>query len=323
MIKMNGLEEGRRVFDIEINALKKTREMLDETFQNILNLIVTCKGKVIVTGIGKSGHIAAKMAATFASLGTPSFYIHSAEAMHGDLGMISENDIVIAVSFSGESDEIINILLNIKMIGATIVAITGNSDSTLAKAADLVQILPKFDEACHFGLAPTSSTTAVLCYGDALAVAASAAYGFKEENFAKYHPAGSLGKKLIVKVNDLMATGEKNARIHVDETLMAAIVEMSKKGLGAVSIVDDENQLIGLITDGDLRCQLEKKANIYSMTVDEIMTSSPKIIFANSFAFEALKIMKKYNISCLPVVDGGKLVGMIRAQDVISVGIVV
>ena len=219
------LLEGKKVFDTEIAALEKTRDALDDTFLKILDLVVNCEGKVIITGMGKPGHIAAKLAATFSSLGTPSFRLHPAEAMHGDLGMVSSNDVVIAISFSGESDEIVRILPNMKMIGATLIGITGNPNSTLAKASDVVQVLPKFEEACYLGLAPTSSTTAVLCYGDALAVVASGIYGFKDVDFGKFHPAGSLGKKLILKVDDLMAKNDKNAKVHVSVPLKDAIVE--------------------------------------------------------------------------------------------------
>ena len=247
---MDKLTEAHRVFDIEINALGKTRDTLDETFVQILDLITGCKGKVIITGMGKPGHIGSKIAATFASLGTPSFFLHPGEAMHGDLGMISSNDVVIAISYSGESDEIVRILPNIKMIGATLVGITGNAKSTLAQAADVVQVLPEFKEACYLGLAPTSSTTSVLCYGDALAVVASGIYGFKDADFGKFHPAGSLGKKLILKVDDLMAKDDKNAKIHINVSLKDAIVELSKKGLGLVAVVDDEDNLLGVITDG-------------------------------------------------------------------------
>ena len=189
---MDKLAEARRVFDIEIGALEKTKEVLNDTFVQILDLITNCTGKVIVTGMGKPGHIGTKIAATFASLGTPSFFLHPGEAMHGDLGMISANDVVVAISYSGESDEIVHILPNIKMIGATLVGITGNEKSSLAEASDIVQVLPKFNEACYLGLAPTSSTTTVLCYGDALAVVASGIYGFKDVDFGKFHPAGSL-----------------------------------------------------------------------------------------------------------------------------------
>lgn len=316
------LLEGKKVFDTEIVALEKTRDALDDTFLKILDLVVNCEGKVIITGMGKPGHIAAKLAATFSSLGTPSFRLHPAEAMHGDLGMVSSNDVVIAISFSGESDEIVKILPNIKMIGATLIGITGNPNSTLAKASDVVQVLPKFEEACYLGLAPTSSTTAVLCYGDALAVVASGIYGFKDVDFGKFHPAGSLGKKLILKVDDLMAKCEKNAVVHISVTLKDAIIELSKKGLGAVSIIDDNQKLLGIITDGDLRRQLEKGADIYNMKVEEVMSKKPVTIDKEKLAVEALHIMKEKNISCLIVTDEDKAIGTIRLQDIIGVGIV-
>ena len=319
---MDRLVEAKKVFDTEIAALEKTRDALDDTFLKILDLVVNCKGKVIITGMGKPGHIAAKLAATFASLGTPSFRLHPAEAMHGDLGMVSANDVVIAISFSGESDEIVRILPNIKMIGATLVGITGNANSTLAKASDIVQVLPKFEEACYLGLAPTSSTTAVLCYGDALAVIASGIYGFKDVYFGKFHQAGSLGKKLILKVDDLMAKDDKNAKVHISLPLKNAIIELSKKGLGAVSVVDDDGKLLGIITDGDLRRQLEKSADIYGMKVEEIMSSNPFTVEKDRLAIDALKIMKDKNISCLIVTENGEAIGTIRLQDIIGVGIV-
>lgn len=319
---MDILAEGRRVFDIEIEALKRTRDALDEKFVSILNLIINCTGKVIISGMGKPGHIAAKLAATFASLGTPAFFLHPGEAMHGDLGMISSNDIVIAISYSGESDEIVNILPNIKIIGATLVAITGNADSTLARVADVMQVLPDFDEACYLGLAPTSSTTSVLCYGDALAVVASGLYGFKDTDFGKFHPAGSLGKKIVLKVDNLMAYADKNATVHINVTLKDAIVELSKKGLGIVSIIDSEDRLLGVITDGDLRRQLEKEADIYSLVVEDIMTKNPIVIQTGKLAVEALTILKEKNISCMPVLDKDRVVGTIRIQDIIGIGII-
>ena len=319
---MSVLEEAKKVFDIEIEALKKTRDSLDGTYVDILDAITACNGKVIVTGMGKPGHIAAKIAATFASLGTPSFRLHPAEAMHGDLGMVSSNDIVIAISFSGESDEIVRILPNIKMIGAKLIGITGNPNSTLAQHADIVQILPKFDEACYLGLAPTSSTTVALCYGDSLAVVASGVYGFKDSNYALFHPAGSLGKKLVLKVSDLMASGDKDAKVHISVTLRDAIIELSRKGLGSVSIVDDDNNLLGIITDGDLRRQLEKGVDIYNLKVEDIMKSSPLTISETKLAVEALRIMKEKNVSCLIVTNNEKAVGTIRIQDIIGVGII-
>lgn len=319
---MDRLAEGKRVFDVEIAALEKTRDALDDTYLQILDLITKCEGKVIITGMGKPGHIAAKLAATFASLGTPAFRLHPAEAMHGDLGMISVNDIVIAISFSGESDEIVRILPNIKMIGAKLVGITGNPNSTLAKASDLVQVLPEFEEACYLGLAPTSSTAAALCYGDSLAVVASSVYGFTDTDFGKFHPAGSLGKKLILKVDDLMTKGDNNAKVHAHVPLRDAIIELSKKGLGAVSVVDNDNNILGIITDGDLRRQLEKGVDVYSLMVDDIMYTKPSTISKDKLAIEALKVMKEKNISCLLVSEEQKAIGTIRLQDIIGVGIV-
>lgn len=319
---MDKLQEGKRVFDIEIAALQKTRDALDDVFVQILDMVTSCKGKVIITGMGKPGHIATKMAATFASLGTPSFCLHPAEAMHGDLGMISANDIVIAISYSGESDEIVRILPNIKMIGAKLVAITGNVNSTLAHMADVVQVLPKFEEACCLGLAPTSSTTTVLCYGDALAVVASGVYGFRDVDFGKFHPAGALGKKLLLRVSNLMETGENNAIVHVDATLMDAIVKLSDKGLGIVSVTDDEENLCGVITDGDLRRQLNNRVDIYGLNVKDVMTCNPKTIQMKQMAIEALQMMKEKNINALPVLDGNRVVGTIRLQSIIQAGIV-
>lgn len=319
---MDKLAEARRVFDIEIQALEKTRDALDNTFVKILELVTNCTGKVVVIGMGKPGHIATKMAATFASLGTPSFCLHPGEAMHGDLGMISANDVVIAISYSGESDEIIQIIPSIKLIGAVLVGITGNADSSLAHMSDIVQVLPPFKEACYLGLAPTSSTTAELCYGDALAVVASAVYGFKDADFGRFHPAGTLGKKLVLKVSDLMEQGEQNATVRVSDPLKTAIIELSKKALGAVTVVDDENNLCGIITDGDLRRQLQKGVNIYSMRVNEIMTCRPLTITKEKLAIEALKQMKERNITCLVVTEGTKAIGMIRLTNIVGAGIV-
>lgn len=319
---MDELVEAKRVFDIEIEALKKTKDILDDTFVHILKLITKCKGKVIVTGMGKPGHIATKMAATFSSLGTPSFFLHPAEAMHGDLGMISKDDVVIAISYSGESDEIVRILPEIKLIGAKLICITGNSKSTLALKSDVVQILPKLKEACYLGLAPTSSTTVELCYGDALAVVASAIYGFKDAEFGKYHPAGALGKRLTYRVSDLMDWGEDNALIMMNTSLKEAIIELNKKGLGIVSVIDDSGRLRGVITEGDIRRILLHELDVYNMTVLEVMNSNPKTIGDNKLAYEALGIMKDNGISCLPVLNKNKVIGTIRLRKIIEKGII-
>jgi arabinose-5-phosphate isomerase len=274
--------------------------------------------------MGKSGHIARKIAATFSSLGTPSFYLHPGEAMHGDLGMIGAKDVVIAISHSGESDEILRILPTMKMIGATVVAITGNADSTLAKNSDLVQVMPEFKEACYLGLAPTSSTTAALCYGDAVAVVASVIYGFKDSDFGKFHPAGSLGKKLILKVDDLMAHNEEVPKVETGTLLMDAIPIMSEKGLGIISIVDENDYLLGIICDGDLRRIIEKKIDIYNVAVEEVMIKNPKTTGKDKLAVDALRFIKKHSINNLPVVDKqNRLVGTITWQQIVKAGIVV
>lgn len=318
------VEDGKRVFDTEIRALQKTREVLDETFEAIVRMIVNCEGKVIISGMGKPGHIASKLAATLSSLGTPSFCLHPAEALHGDLGMISENDIVVAISYSGESDEIVRIMPSIKMIGAKIIAITGKKDSTLAKYADMIQLLPEFEEACYLGLAPTSSTTVELCYGDAIAVVASVLNGFSKSDFGLFHPAGALGKKLIIKVSDIMAGGDDNPYVTSGTLLIDAIALMSRKGLGVVSVVDKKNKLMGLITDGDLRRIIEKRLDLYNVVVDEVMTGNPKACTGDMLAVDALNYIKKGKINNLPVVDGdNELIGTITWQMIIREGIVI
>lgn len=321
---MDILTEGKRVFDVEIEALEKTKEALDNTFVSILDAVQTCKGKVIFTGMGKPGHIATKLAATFASLGTPSFYLHPAEAMHGDLGMVSEDDVVIAISYSGESDEIVRILPNMRMIGATIIGITGNPNSTLAKFSDILQALPEFSEACNLGLAPTSSTTAVLCYGDALAVVASEQSGFTESDFGMFHPAGALGKKLVLKVSDLMAKGDEIPFVYENTMLIEAISVMSKKGLGVVSVVDDNHILKGIITDGDLRRIIEKRVDLYSVMVSDVMVKNPKNYKPDKLAVDALRYIKENSINNLPVVDDNDILcGTITWQMIIRAGIVI
>lgn len=321
---MDILTEGKRVFDAEISALEKTRDSLDDTFVQILKTVQTCPGKVIFTGIGKTGHVAKKLSATFSSLGISSFYLHPAEAMHGDLGMVSEDDVVIAISYSGESDELIHILPNIRMIGTTVIGITGNVDSTLAKFSDIIQALPEFEEACALGLAPTSSTTVAMCYGDALAVAASEVSGFTESDFGKFHPAGTLGKKLILKVEDLMVKDDDIPYVFENTLLMDAVVVMSKKGLGMVSIVDKNMKLLGIITDGDLRRIVEKHIDVYSVRVSEVMTSPAKSYHPKKLAVDALEYIKKNQINNLPIVDDSNILcGTITWQLIIRAGIVV
>lgn len=319
---MNKLSEAQKVFDIEIDALKVTRDSLDDTFVQILDEITNCRGKVIITGMGKAGHIGTKIAASLSSLGTPSFFLHPAEAMHGDLGMISSDDIVIMISYSGESDEIVHIIPNIKMMGVKLIGITGNGSSSLAKASNIVQVFPSFKEACHIGLAPTSSTTTALVYGDAMAVVASIVYGFKDLDFGKYHPAGSLGKKLILTVNDLMLQNDKLPKVTKENKLVDATLEMSKGVPGIVAIVGDDDVLEGIITDGDLRRLMQKKCDIYSLSVNEVMTKKPIVFQSGTLAVDALNEMKKKNINNAPVIDNDKFVGIISVQRIIQAGIV-
>lgn len=320
---MKIIEEGKKVFYTEIDNLILMADSIDETFKEIVSCIVSCKGKVVITGMGKSGHIARKIAATMSSLGTPSFYLHPAEALHGDLGMVAKDDIIIAISFSGESDEIINLLPSLKVIGTKIISITSNPNSTLAKNSNVTQNIPKVIEADALKIAPTSSTTVVLAYGDALAVVASKIYGFTEKSFGLYHPAGTLGKKIIYKVNDLMHKNEDNSAVLDDTTLKNAIIEMSHKGLGIVSIVDKNNILKGIITDGDLRRQLEKETNIFETNISHMMTRNPIIIHKDKMAVDALQTMKNENVSCLPVIDdNNKLVGTICLKSIVDKGLV-
>ena len=319
---MDFIECARDVFDTEIEALNQTRKALDDTFEKIVRLIINCGGKVVLCGMGKSGHIARKIAATFSSLGTPSIFLHPAEALHGDLGMISSNDVVILLSNSGESQEILHILPSIKFIGAETVAITSEKDSTLAKECDYVQIIPKVKEACALNLAPTSSTTAVLSYGDALAVAISNYHHFTEKDFAVFHPEGALGKKILIRVEDIMAKGEDMPVVKEGCKISDAIIEMSKKGLGVVAIVDKYGKLEGLLTDGDLRRAIEKKINMYDDIINHVMTKNPKWIIKDMLAAEALQRLKKMSLNNYPVVDTDMyVIGVLTWQQIIKAGI--
>ena len=321
---MNILTEAKNVFSTEITALTALRDALNGDFEEAVKRIQACKGKVVITGMGKSGHIGCKIAATMASLGTPAFFLHPGEALHGDLGMVTADDIVIAISNSGESDEIIHILPNLKVIGASIIAVTGNRNSTLVRYSDHALVFPPFKEACPMNLAPTSSTTLALVLGDALAVVLSQQMGFGKENYALFHPAGSLGKKLLLKVSDLMSGGEKNACVRVGDTLKHAIIVMSERGLNIVNVVDADMNLHGILTDGDLRRLLERGVNVYDCTVDAVMIRNPTTIEAGALAAEALNLMtsRAKQITALPVLDDRKkVVGSIRLYDIVKAGI--
>lgn len=323
MADLNLIAEARKVFDIEIESLQKVRDEIDASFVVLVKAIRACQGRIILTGIGKSGHIAKKIAATMASLGTPAYYLHPAEGAHGDLGVITKDDIVLAISYSGETDEIIQLIPSIKKIQAKLVSITCRPHSTLERNADLSIHLNIIREACQHNLAPTTSATATLVFGDAVAIVLSEIIGFQPENFAVFHPKGALGKRLLTKVSDLMFKGEENPIIHGDELLKRAVIIMGEKGLGAISVVDDDDKLVGIVTDGDLRRTIEKYDNLPQLKVKEIMTKDPIVIEPDSLAVEAIKPMQAKEIMVLPVIDAErKPVGMLRLHDIVKAGIV-
>lgn len=315
----------KKVFDIEIDELCKVRDSLDEeVISSTIDMLSSCKGKIILCGMGKPGHIARKISATMSSMGISSYFLHPAEAQHGDLGTVSDEDVLLIISNSGETAEVCKMLPNLKIIGAKIIAVTSYQNSTLAQFADISIILPIIKEATALQLAPTSSTTCELVMGDALSAVLSEMISFRKEDFALYHPAGSLGKKLTIKVADLMYSEKNNPVIERGTTLKNAIFVMSKTGLGAVNIVDSDGMLCGLITDGDLKRYLEQQIDIYSEIVDNVMTRTPVTVTPNVLAFEALRIMEKREkqLSVLSVVsEGGISLGMIRLHDIISLGI--
>ena len=315
--------EAKSIFDKEIIALEKTRDALNEDFETVVRLMVDCRGKVVLTGMGKPGHIGSKIAATLASLGTPAFFMHPGEALHGDLGMVESKDVVILMSYSGESDEITRLMPTLHEIGCTTVAITGQPKSTLARECQYHIFFPEFEEACYMHLAPTSSTTALLVLGDALALTASRIRNYTKEDYGIHHPAGALGKKLLVHVSNLMHKGEENAVVLQGCSLRQAIVEMSAKGLSMVAVVDEEQRLKGIITDGDLRRMLERGVDVYHEIIDHVMTKEPKSIDAREMAVNALQLMSDLRITGMPVLDADKrVVGTILMQDIFKAGIV-
>lgn len=323
MVDLDPIAEARQVFDIEIESLQKVRDELDENFSRLVKAIRECRGRVILTGIGKSGHVAKKIAATLSSLGTPAYYLHPAEGAHGDLGVITRDDLVLAISYSGETDEIIQLIPSIKKIQAKLVSITCRPNSTLERNADLSIHLKIIREACPHNLAPTTSSTATLVFGDALAVVLAKLINFQPENFAVFHPKGALGKRLLTKVSDLMFKGEENPVIHCGELLKKAIIVMSEKGLGAISVVNDEGRLVGIITDGDLRRTIEKYDDLPRLRVQDIMTRNPIVIGPDALAVEAITPMQTKEIMVLPVIDDQRRpVGMIRLHDIVKAGIV-
>ncbi|GAB6099442.1 KpsF/GutQ family sugar-phosphate isomerase [Halanaerocella petrolearia] len=317
------IEQAQEVLKIETDAIKGVSKSIDQEFVNVVQEILDCSGRVIMTGMGKSGFIAEKLAATLSSTGTPAFFLHPAEAVHGDLGMVTEDDIVIAISNSGETEEVVEILPVIKRIGAQIVSITGNLDSTLAQTGDYSLKVAIEQEACPLDLAPTASTTAALALGDALAMALVATRDFKPEDFALYHPGGSLGKQLLLTVDDVLHVRERNPIVEQDSTLKETLFVMTSTRMGSANIVDEQGKLVGIITDGDIRRLLEEDPNLMHKEAQEIMSVDPTAITPDKLAAEALKVMQDKEINDLPVVDKeGQPLGLVNFQDLLKAGVI-
>ena len=319
----NTLERARQVLEIEAQEILSLANRLDDYFVNAVQLILHCEGRVVVSGMGKSGHIGRKLASTFASTGTPSFFMHPAEASHGDLGMITSNDVVIFLSNSGKSDELLSILPVIKRIGAKIISITGNSDSELARESEIHLSAHVSQEACPLGLSPTASSTASLALGDALAICVLDQRAFTAEDFARSHPGGSLGKRQVVRVKDIMREIDKAPSIKEDALLSDAILEISLKGLGFTAIVNAQSEPIGIFTDGDLRRQLSKKVDYEKQPIKEIMNKNPKTIFDDQIIIDAINLMDLNKINGILVVNReNKLVGAFNMHDLFKAKVI-
>ena len=320
------LENARNVLKMEADAILELVPRINGQFTAAVEMILACPGRTVITGMGKSGIIGRKMAATLASTGTPSFYLHPAEGIHGDLGMVTANDVVIALSNSGETGEILHILPSLRRIGAKIIAMVGNPNSSLGKNADVVLDVGVSKEACPLGLAPTSSTTAALAFGDALAVALLSKRKFTADQFAVFHPGGSLGRKLLMTVADVMHAGDENPLVKGDMKVQDALFIITDKGLGAVSVVDAENKMIGVLTDGDIRRGLSQGFSFLTRPVTELMTKAPKTITQDKLAAEALHLMesnKPRPITVLPVIDAEKhVIGLLHMTDLVRQGVV-
>ena len=317
----NLLALAERVLDIESRAVARLRERLDAEFARACRLCLATTGRIVVTGMGKSGHIASKIAATLASTGTPAFFMHPAEASHGDLGMLTPQDTLLAISYSGETDEVVTILPLVRRMGAKLISITGKPGSTLAREADAHLSVAVDEEACPLNLAPTASTTATLAMGDALAVALLEARGFTAEDFARSHPSGSLGKRLLLRVGDVMRSGDDLPVVAADVRLRDGLMEMTEKGLGMTAVIDADSRLLGIFTDGDLRRALDAGADVHSTQMRELMHTECKTTTADVLAAEAVHLLEENRITSLLVVDDGRLVGALNVHDLFRAGV--
>lgn len=312
----------KQVVIAESQAVLELQDRIDDKFVKACSYILACKGHVIVIGMGKSGHVANKIAATMASTGTPAFFVHPGEASHGDLGMITKNDVVIAISNSGNTEEIIAILPLIQAFNIPLISLTGNAESKLAKAAQVNLDVSVRQEACHLGLIPTSSTTATLAMGDALAVALADSRGFTKDDFAKSHPGGLLGRRLLLTIDNIMHTGEAIPKITEDSFISQALLEMSTKKLGMTTIVNSQNELAGVFTDGDLRRVLDSSLDLHTTKIKEVMAKNCKTITTGSLAWNALQLMEKHNITSLVVLDQtGNIAGVVHLHDILKAGL--
>jgi len=313
----------REVIEIESTAVAALADRVDGAFASAVGLLLRCKGRVVVTGIGKSGHIGRKIAATLASTGTPSMFVHAAEAAHGDLGMITRDDVLLALSYSGEGDELLTIVPIAKREGTPLVAMTGNAESSLARLADIHLDVRVEKEACPLNLAPTSSTTAMLAFGDALAIACLEARGFGRDEFARSHPAGALGRRLLTRVSDVMRSGDDIPRVPSSATVMDAVHEITRKQLGMTAVLDGHGALAGIFTDGDLRRLLERVGDVRPLAVADVMTRTPLTIGPEALAVEAAQLMDRTRKSQLLVVDrAGQLVGALNNLDLMNAKVI-
>lgn len=316
------VDRGRDVVLAEATAIHALAQRIGEDFAEACRQLLACGGRVIVCGVGKSGHIGTKLAATFASTGTPAFFVHAAEASHGDLGMLREQDVVLALSYSGSSNEVVAILPGIRRLGATLIAMTGNKSSVLAASADVHLDVAVDREACPLGLAPTASTSAMLAMGDALAIALLHARGFNEEDFARSHPGGRLGKRLLLRVSDVMSTGKDLPIVQEHASVSEALLEISKKGLGMVAVISQNNRLCGIFTDGDLRRTIASDQDLRTLGIRDVMTANPRTIESNQLAFDAVNQMQEARITTLPVTSEGDLQGVVSMHGLLAAGVV-